>query len=376
MGDTMDRMRQPARGDDASPHPGRSTHLAIEVLSAYIDHALPPADRARADAHLATCEACRQELRELTTTVALLGTLPEPRPRRSFQLSPAQIQARVPWWQRLGERLLPRLPAVRAAAVAVALLLVAVTAIDLLQDNTTSPSHSANPPGGLVTSIAPHGALPETSVPEQAKELPTSTGAGQSSQTQGSLDIQSASNTLAAEPMPTLTSEAAGRVASGSAPRSSVDATAVAESLDNAGSSRAAEAPAILAGESAPAAPAMGAAASPPPAPDAGIMSIAEEGVSQAGLVTATEAPASALITAASPAGSPLMPSPLASTPAAMPSPTQAASATPTGMATQGAPEPDGGSVWRTIQIVLAGMLGLLLLTLLALQRLRSRRTV
>lgn len=393
MGETMDRMRQPARGDGESPHPGRSTHLAIEVLSAYLDHALPPADRAHADAHLATCEACRQELRELTATVALLSTLPEPRPRRSFQLFPSQIQAQAPWWQRLGERMLPRLPAVRAAAVAVALLLVAVTTIDLLRDNNiTGPSRPANQPAVLATPIAPHGALTDTSGPEQAKALPTLTAsdalaasqrgappttavAGQTSQTPGPREAQSASNTLAAEPMPTMASEAAGRVAGGGEPGSSVDTTAITGALDHADSSRAAEVPAILAGESEQAAPAMEAAASPPSAPDAEIMSIAEEGVSQADLATATEAPVSAFTASGSPAASQQAPSRPVSTPEASPSPTWVASATPAGEAMQGAPERGAWSTWRIIQVVLATMLVLLLLVLVTLQRLRSRRT-
>jgi hypothetical protein len=386
-------MRQPARGDGELPHPGRSTHLAIEVLSAYLDNALPAADRAHADAHLATCAVCRQELRELTATVALLRALPEPRPRRSFQLSPSQIQAQAPWWQRLGERMLPRLPAIRAATVAVALLLVAVTTIDLVRDTETgSLSRPVNQPAGLATSIAPHGALTETGDLGQAKLLPTPTAsdalaasqrgappitaaAGRTSQAPGPQEAQSASNTLAAEPMPTLPGEAAGRVAGGGEPGSSVDTTAIAGSLDDADSSRAAEAPVILAGESEQAAPAMEAAASTATAHDAE-MSIAEEGVSQSDLATAAEAPVSAFVAPASPTAHQQQSSRPVSTPEASPSPTRVDSATPAGEAIQGAPERGAWSAWRIMQVVLAAMLVLLLLTLVALQRLRSRRTV
>ncbi len=395
MGETMDRMREPARGDGESPDPGRSTHLAIEVLSAYVDNALPAADWAHADAHLATCEGCRQELRELSAMVALLGTLPEPRPRRSFQLSPAQIQARTPWWQRLGERMLPRLPALRAATVAVTLLLVAVTTIDLLRDTQTGGvSRPASQPAGLATSIAPHGALTETGEPGQAKTLPTLTAsdalaasqrgapptiaaAARTSQAPGPQEAQGASNTLAAEPMPTFTGEAAGRVAGGGEPGSSVDTTAIAASLDHADSSQAAEAPAILAGEPEQAIPALEAgAASETAGQDAAMMSIAEEGVSQTDLATATGAPGNAFIASASPAAPQQQSSPPVSSPEASPSPTRVDSATPAGEAIQAAPERGAWSVWRIMQVVLAAMLVLLLLILVGLQRLRARRTV
>ena len=76
-------------GDDA-----RRIHLGEEVLSAYLDTAqagqdgLDPGGRGRADAHLATCEDCRESLRELAALRALLHALPQEEPRRSFILTP------------------------------------------------------------------------------------------------------------------------------------------------------------------------------------------------------------------------------------------------------------------------------------------------
>lgn len=61
-------------------------------LSAYLDGELPAADRARVEAHLATCESCAQRLRELRATAALIASLPSPRAARSL------VPALTPRW--------------------------------------------------------------------------------------------------------------------------------------------------------------------------------------------------------------------------------------------------------------------------------------
>lgn len=48
-------------------------HLTHDQLSAYVDGALPAAEHAAADAHLAGCEACRAELETLRAADALFG---------------------------------------------------------------------------------------------------------------------------------------------------------------------------------------------------------------------------------------------------------------------------------------------------------------
>jgi hypothetical protein len=104
-------------------------HLDGDALSAYLDNALDADERTAVAAHLTACGDCRRELTELGATVALLRGLPQYRPRRSFQLGREYAPlARVGFW----ERLLPSLPALRAATIAVAVLLIVVSAGDIV----------------------------------------------------------------------------------------------------------------------------------------------------------------------------------------------------------------------------------------------------
>ena len=71
-------------------------HLNDEVMSAYLDQTaagLSPTARSYAAAHLADCAECRTALDELTTTVAILGAMPEVALRRSFILTPEAAAA-------------------------------------------------------------------------------------------------------------------------------------------------------------------------------------------------------------------------------------------------------------------------------------------
>jgi len=55
----------------------------VELLSDYLEDELPAAQRARVDAHLATCPDCLAYLAQLRTTIGALGRLREhdvPRP--------------------------------------------------------------------------------------------------------------------------------------------------------------------------------------------------------------------------------------------------------------------------------------------------------
>ncbi|WP_181789821.1 zf-HC2 domain-containing protein, partial [Streptomyces phytophilus] len=54
-----------------APDAPHSTHTAT---GAYVLHALPPAERAVFEEHMALCEACEAEVRELAETAARLGT--------------------------------------------------------------------------------------------------------------------------------------------------------------------------------------------------------------------------------------------------------------------------------------------------------------
>jgi len=60
-------------------------------LSAYLDDVLSQRARRRLEAHLDSCQACRQELTELRVTVAALGSLPMAEVPRSFALAAAPV---------------------------------------------------------------------------------------------------------------------------------------------------------------------------------------------------------------------------------------------------------------------------------------------
>jgi anti-sigma factor RsiW len=49
----------------------------VELVTDYLEDRLSPLDRARFEAHLATCEACRTYLDQFRQTVRTLGRLPE-----------------------------------------------------------------------------------------------------------------------------------------------------------------------------------------------------------------------------------------------------------------------------------------------------------
>jgi len=98
-------------------------------LTGYVTDALPPAGRARVAAHLDACADCRRAVEEGQTILANLAAgVPAPPPidwgRYRADLS-ARVQARSrrAWWAR-------PMPAVLAAGVATAVLLLAIHGLD------------------------------------------------------------------------------------------------------------------------------------------------------------------------------------------------------------------------------------------------------
>jgi anti-sigma factor RsiW len=49
----------------------------VELITDYLEDSLSPAERARFDAHLATCQHCRAYLAQMRFTLTLLGALTE-----------------------------------------------------------------------------------------------------------------------------------------------------------------------------------------------------------------------------------------------------------------------------------------------------------
>ncbi len=69
-------------------------HEEALLLSPYLDHVLEPAEAARLEAHLASCDACRRQLDGLRQTVALVRALPPERMPR-----PVSIPLRRQRWE-------------------------------------------------------------------------------------------------------------------------------------------------------------------------------------------------------------------------------------------------------------------------------------
>jgi anti-sigma factor RsiW len=57
--------------------PELSCQELVELVTDYLEGALPPADHVRFEAHLADCEGCANYLLQLRTTVAAVGALRE-----------------------------------------------------------------------------------------------------------------------------------------------------------------------------------------------------------------------------------------------------------------------------------------------------------
>ena len=49
----------------------------VELVTNYLEERLSPADRARFEAHLEACDACRAYLEQFRSTIRILGRLPE-----------------------------------------------------------------------------------------------------------------------------------------------------------------------------------------------------------------------------------------------------------------------------------------------------------
>lgn len=141
---------------------GAGQHLDLDALGAWLDGGLDDDDRRAAAAHLADCLLCRGELAELRATVALLRGLPQYAPRRSFRLGPEHAGPAARAEGRL-LRLLPALPALRAATVAVAVLLAAVVTGDLVstvRDDASDRRVVTFGDGGVVEEAPPAAADP------------------------------------------------------------------------------------------------------------------------------------------------------------------------------------------------------------------------
>lgn len=126
----------------------RDDHLTDVELNELVDGTLSGRDLERVNAHLTTCQECDERLQTLRAVVFAMQQAPSLLPRRSFQLTPdqAKLPEKTPSWiDRFAERILPGVPAIKLATIAVALLLVSVTAFDVLTDQSGQGDMSLQP---------------------------------------------------------------------------------------------------------------------------------------------------------------------------------------------------------------------------------------
>ena len=79
----------------------------VELVTDYLEDALPPSERARFDLHLDVCAHCRDHVEQLRTTVALAGRL---RPSDLGPEAQAALLAAFRTWRSSGPASGPRSP--------------------------------------------------------------------------------------------------------------------------------------------------------------------------------------------------------------------------------------------------------------------------
>ncbi len=132
----------------------------IELLSAYVDGRVTTVERLSVETHLASCAGCRNHLRSLQATVALLHDLPVVPAPRSFYIYPNMVPQKRksplaalfrPSWA---------FGALRLAASVASMLLVIVLAVDALGP-VGSRGAAAPMPSALSGARAPERSGPD-----------------------------------------------------------------------------------------------------------------------------------------------------------------------------------------------------------------------
>jgi len=148
-----------------------TTPQDFDRLSAYLDHQLSAAEKAKLEKRLAREPELKSALADLRMTVRALRTLPTVKPPRNFTLSRAQAQA----LQRPGLT-----PVLRLATVFAALALVVVVAGDLLgsgfRNAAPAPPLAAEKSATLTESAASAGGE-QTNADAQPSPAPAPTEA-------------------------------------------------------------------------------------------------------------------------------------------------------------------------------------------------------
>lgn len=152
-------------------------HQVAELLSAYLDNMVTADERRLVESHLASCQACEQQLLALRQVVGLVRQLPSVVPPRAFVLREADVAPRSSF-TRL-RRLLPAWSGWATALATGAALLLCLTFLGLTLLRTgTQPSNLAmqlTTPG--VPSNASQPLPTQTSEPVQGQTITEAMGA-------------------------------------------------------------------------------------------------------------------------------------------------------------------------------------------------------
>ena len=126
-------------------------HLADDILNAWIDGIATPDEQQIVDGHLATCETCQRRMDELQAIKAMLSSMPQVAPPRSFALTPGQAKKPTPIRERTtASNIVRLLPIVRTLSVAAILaVLILGGSLVLGQDDATfSPGETTEMQSG------------------------------------------------------------------------------------------------------------------------------------------------------------------------------------------------------------------------------------
>lgn len=143
------------------------THLADDILNAWIDGVATPEEHAIVTSHTATCDVCAERLDELQAVKTMFGELLDVAPPRSFALTAEQAKKPTPIGERsTASNIIRLLPIVRTLSVAamITVLILGATLVLNPPDDTVSLDTSSemttgetdDAPGSLeITNQAP-----------------------------------------------------------------------------------------------------------------------------------------------------------------------------------------------------------------------------
>lgn len=139
-------------------------------LSAYLDDALPVAERSAVDSHLKTCDDCRARLAELRSVTLLIGALADPVPSR--HLVP-RVAAAPSWLAPL--RTLTTL----ASGISVFLFIASALLTNVNQLATTTSGQAAAPAAARAagSATAPERGVAGSSTPASNQAQPAGSAA-------------------------------------------------------------------------------------------------------------------------------------------------------------------------------------------------------